>query len=106
VDNRGDNGDVEDVVSAHRSMVEEETTELVLLGLSSLVVLSEGGINHVLGDLRVLDELRDVVEALHEAAADVVLAMPLDLLGGAAVEDEAAVKNDETTSVMVKGEAR
>ena len=64
-------------------------TEWILLSADTLVVILEGLLEHGGGKAKLFSEGLAALEALHQATADVVLAMPLDLLGGSTVEDEA-----------------
>lgn len=63
--------------------------ERILLGAHALVVILEGLLEDGGGKAELFGEGLTALEAHHQATADVVLAMPLDLLGGRTVEDEA-----------------
>ena len=63
--------------------------ERILLGLRSGVVVVEGLLEDLGGEAHVFCERLAGLVALHEAAADVVLAVPFDLLPRSAVEDKA-----------------
>eukprot|EP00906_Rhabdomonas_costata_P034643 RCo048725 len=89
VHNRGDDRDVELVVHLERHGGEEALGELVRLGLSALVVLVEGSLQLGRWDAHVLRQIISVVVLLHHPATGVVLAVPRDLPGGLAVEDQA-----------------
>ena len=80
-------GDVEEVIERPLSL-EELLAEGVLLGADADVVIVEGLLEDGRGNTELLGESLAVLEALHETTADVVLAVPFDLLGGLAVEDE------------------
>mmetsp|Transcript_43558 Transcript_43558/g.110290 ORF Transcript_43558/g.110290 Transcript_43558/m.110290 type:complete len:259 (-) Transcript_43558:442-1218(-) len=103
VDHRSHDGDVELVASLQRQVVVEFLAPLVpglaaavglvgaalgVLGLlvGELVVVLEGRGDVLERDLVLRGELLHALVGLHDAAALVVLAMPLDLLGRLAVE--------------------
>mmetsp|Transcript_5944 Transcript_5944/g.24337 ORF Transcript_5944/g.24337 Transcript_5944/m.24337 type:complete len:324 (-) Transcript_5944:351-1322(-) len=85
-----DDGDVPHVVvHVHGKVVEELLAVRALLGLRDAVVLGKrlgelGGV-----DANLLGHLGAAAESLHDAAAAVVLAVPLDLLASLAVENQA-----------------
>jgi len=88
VGNRGDDGDVEGVLSLPGTVLEVDLAEGVLLVLLSDVVLLEGVLEDISADTHILGDISDVGVLLHELTTAVVLAVPLNLLGSLAVEDE------------------
>ena len=88
VENRGHDGDIKVVVHRPLGIGEELLAEGVLLGLSDLVVVVEGLLEDLRLDAHLLCEGLAALEALHETTADVVLAVPLDLLRRSTVEDK------------------
>ena len=62
--------------------------EGILLGSDRGVVVVEGLLELGSRDTDLLGKSLTVLEALHEATTNVVLAVPLNLLAGLAVEDE------------------
>jgi len=88
VDDGGDDGDVELVVHLKGGVLEELLAKGISVGLGKVVVLGKGLGEDRGRDLHLSGELLSVAEELHEATTDVVLAVPLDLLGSSAVEDE------------------
>ena len=77
-------GTAKDAPTQHTDLLAEG----VLLGPSDSVVVVEGLLEDRSRDAHVLREGLTVFVALHEATADVVLAVPLDLLRRRSVEDE------------------
>lgn len=63
--------------------------ERILLGADADVVIIEGLPEDVRGETELLSKSLSTVEALHETTADVVLAMPLNLLGCLTVKNKA-----------------
>ena len=88
VENRGHEGNVEDVVHPPLSGLEELFAEWALLGRDYVVVVLEGLLKLSRSDTHVLGEGSAILIALHKATTNVVLAVPLDLLGSFAVENE------------------
>jgi len=88
VKDRGHEGDVEDVVHLPLAWLEEFFAEWALLSLNDVIVILEGLFELRRADTNVLGESSTVLIALHEAAANVVLAVPLNLLGSFTIEDE------------------
>lgn len=87
VEDRGHDGDVEEVVKLPLAL-EELLAKRILLGAHRLVVVLESLLEHLGGETELLGEGLTAIETLHQATPDVVLAMPLNLLGCFAVEDE------------------
>lgn len=103
----GHDGDVEEVIHLEREVVEELLAEGIVLGLSDLVIFVDckgesvtcnevtviWGLTSLLkgswGDAHLLGEGLAGLEALHEATADIVLAVPLDFGRGLSVEHQA-----------------
>ena len=84
----GHEGDVENVVHLPLAWLEELFAEWILLGLDDVVVVPEGLLELSRADTNVLGESGTILIALHETTANVVLAVPLNLLGSITVEDE------------------
>jgi hypothetical protein len=88
VEDRGHEGDIEDIVHLPLSGLEELFAEWALLGLDDIVVILEGSFELSRGDAHVLGESSTVLVSLHETTANIVFAVPLDLLGSFTVENE------------------
>lgn len=87
---RGHLGDVEVLLHLDGKVVEVLLTPRILhLAGGDLVVLVKGLLKLRGRDANLLGQLFSVLEVLHQATADVVLAVPLDFLGGSGVEDQA-----------------
>jgi len=106
VEDRGHEGNVEDIVHLPFAGLEELFAEWALLGLDDIVVILEGLFKLSRGDTNVLGESGTVLIALHETTTNVVLAMPLDLLGSFTVEDESDWVLDTERSVDAEGNDR
>ena len=89
VKNGGHDGDVEVVVELPLRVGEELLPERVFLRARGGVVVVEGLLEDLGGEAHVFRERLAGLVALHEAAADVVLAVPFDLFRRSAVEDKA-----------------
>jgi hypothetical protein len=88
VEDGGHEGDVEDVVHLPLARLEELFAEWILLGLDDVVVLLEGLLELRRADADILGKSSAVLITLHKSTANVVLAVPFDLLGSFTVEDE------------------
>ena len=88
VENRGHEGNVEDVVHLPLSGLEELFAEWAFLGLDDVVVILEGLFELSGSDSHVLGESSTILVSLHKTTTNVVLAVPLNLLGSFTVEDE------------------
>lgn len=80
--------DMEVVVHPELAAVEELLAKRILLRLGARVVLVKGRLEDLGLETHLLCERVTRLNALHEATADVVLAMPLDLLRRLSVENE------------------
>mmetsp|Transcript_25778 Transcript_25778/g.43213 ORF Transcript_25778/g.43213 Transcript_25778/m.43213 type:complete len:580 (+) Transcript_25778:429-2168(+) len=89
VQHRAHDGHVIVVVHVEGRVLEELLPKGALSGSRNLVVLGEGVAERLGVDTHHFGDVRAAAEVLHHPAAHVVLAVPLDLLGGLAVEDEA-----------------
>lgn len=83
-----DDADVELVVHLEGQVVEVFLAEGVLVGLGALVVLAEGVRQRLRRDTELLGQGLAALELLHQAAAHVVLAVPLDLFATSAVQNQ------------------
>ena len=88
VEDRGHESNVEDVIHLPLSGLEELFAEWALLSPHDVVVLLEGLLELGRADAHILGKCNTVLVPLHEATADVVFAVPLNLLGGFTVEDQ------------------
>ena len=88
VENRGHEGNVEDVFHPPFSRLEELFAERALLGPYDIVVIPEGLLELSRANSHVLGECSTIFVAFHEATTNVMFTMPLDLLGGFTVEDQ------------------
>jgi hypothetical protein len=83
-------GDVEVLVHLDGEVVEVLLAPGILhIAGSNLVVLVKGLLELRGRDANLLGQLLSVLKVPHQATADVVLAVPLDFLGGRSVEDQA-----------------
>lgn len=83
-------GDVEVLLHLDGAVVEELLAPRILdVSGSDLVVLVKGLLELRGRDANLLGQLLSVLEVPHQATADVVLAVPLDFLGGSSVENQA-----------------
>lgn len=80
--------DVEVVVHPELAAVEELLAKGILFRLGARVILVKGRLEDLRLDTHLLCERITRLDALHQATANVMLAMPLDLLGRLSVENE------------------
>ena len=102
VEDGGHEGDVEDVVHLPLARLEELFAEWILLGLDDIVILLEGLLELSRADADVLGESGTILITLHETAADVVFAVPFNLLGSFTVKNESDRVLDTVWSVCAK----
>ena len=106
VEDRGHESNVEDIVHLPFAGLEELFTEWTLFGLDDIVVVIEGLLELSGADANIPCESSSVLITLHETAANIVLAVPLDLFGSFTVENEADRVLDTERSADAGGNDR
>lgn len=80
---------MEKVVHPEFATVEELLAKRILLSFCACVVLVKGGLDDLRLEAHFLCQFCTRLDALHEATANIVLAMPFNLLRSLAIEDKA-----------------